>query len=186
VSKRKSSGQKSAVPPWSVPVVAADIPEIGQRIELVADAPARAAIAATAGLAELPRLEAVFDLARHGRDGARVVGRVTADVVQNCVVTLEPLPAKIAEDIDMVFVPPGEPEADPDAPEVVVAETDDPPEVLQGGTIDLGNIATEFLLLGIDPYPRKAGATFEAPKVGDDPAAHPFAVLAALKKDRTP
>ncbi len=33
------------------------------------------------------------------------------------------------------------------------------------GTVDLGAIATEFFLLGIDPYPRKEGAEFEAPKV---------------------
>ena len=43
---------------------------------------------------------------------------------------------------------------------------------------------TEFLMLAIDPYPRKPGATFDAPKVGDD-APHPFAALAALKKNRS-
>ena len=29
-------------------------------------------------------------------------------------------------------------------------------------SIDLGALATEFLMLGIDPYPRKAGAEFAA------------------------
>ena len=33
--------------------------------------------------------------------------------------------------------------------------------------VDLGAVATEFLLLGIDPYPRKPGAVFEAPPAGD-------------------
>ena len=47
--------------------------------------------------------------------------------------------------------------------------------------VDLGAVATEFLLLGIDPYPRKPGAVFDAPPAGD-PASHPFAALAALKK----
>ena len=28
---------------------------------------------------------------------------------------------------------------------------------LVGGTVDLGAIATEFLILGLDPYPRKTG-----------------------------
>ena len=46
--------------------------------------------------------------------------------------------------------------------------------------LDLGAIATEFLILGIDPYPRKAGVEFAPPAVeNDDP--HPFAALAALK-----
>ena len=40
---------------------------------------------------------------------------------------------------------------------------DDPPEVLHDGAVDLGAVATEFLLLGIDPYPRKPGAVFDAP-----------------------
>jgi len=49
-------------------------------------------------------------------------------------------------------------------------------------TQDLGAVATEFLMLGIDPYPRKPWAEFAAPKVDSD-GAHPFAALAALKKD---
>ena len=49
------------------------------------------------------------------------------------------------------------------------------------GTIDLGAIATEFLILGIDPYPRKPGIVFDAPRTGEA-SGHPFAALAALKK----
>ena len=64
-------------------------------------------------------------------------------------------------------------------------EAEDPPEALRDGVIDLGAVATEFLLLGIDPYPRKPGAVFDAPPAGD-PASHPFAALAALKKGDTP
>ena len=57
----------------------------------------------------------------------------------------------------------------------------DPPEPLIDGRLDLGAVATEFLLLGIDPYPRKAGAQFGALK-SDDDIARPFAALEALKK----
>ncbi len=70
-------------------------------------------------------------------------------------------------------------EADSEARRVNVG--DDQPEPLIGGMLDLGAIATEFLILGIDPYPRKAGVEFAPPKVEDD-APHPFAALAALKK----
>ena len=38
----------------------------------------------------------------------------------------------------------------------------DTPEPLAEGYVDLGVIATEYFLLGIDPYPRKEGAVFEA------------------------
>jgi hypothetical protein len=82
-----------------------------------------------------------------------------------------------------MFIAPGPAPALPDVAEPAAAEQADPPEVLQHGSIDLGALAVEFLLLGIDPYPRKPGVSFEPPRVVDDPAAHPFAVLAALKKD---
>ena len=55
------------------------------------------------------------------------------------------------------------------------------PEPLVDGMIDLGALATEFLILGIDPYPRKPGIVFEAP-MRRRQSAQPFAALAALKK----
>jgi hypothetical protein len=56
----------------------------------------------------------------------------------------------------------------------------DGPERMVGGVVDLGAVATEFLLLAIDPYPRKPGAVFAAPPA-ENAAANPFAALAALK-----
>jgi hypothetical protein len=164
---------------WSVPLALSDVPESGRHFDLVADAQARAALAKHAGLAALPRLEASFDVTLHGRGGLHVVGRVSATVGQICVVTLEPLENEIDESIDLVFMPAG---VFPlvDGAEVEVPAVD-VPEVLVGGGIDLGAIATEFLILGLDPYPRKPDATFQGAPVGED-AAHPFAALAALKK----
>jgi hypothetical protein len=53
------------------------------------------------------------------------------------------------------------------------------------GTVDLGGLAVEFLLLGIDPYPRKPGVVFEATSIGEA-SSHPFAALAKLKEKRDP
>ena len=52
-----------------------------------------------------------------------------------------------------------------------------------GGVVDLGTLAVEFLILGLDPYPRKPGAVFQAPQ---ETAAGegPFSALAALQKGR--
>jgi uncharacterized metal-binding protein YceD (DUF177 family) len=174
------SEQKSPEQAWSFPVAIGQVPESGRRVDMIADAGTRAAIAKTAKLAALPHLEAGFDLTRHGADGLRVTGRVQAAVVQHCVVTLEPIESTVDETIDLLFLPDS-----PVASEVVVAglqavEGEDPPETLQDGMVDLGAVATEFLLLGLDPYPRKPDAVFEAPATGD-PAGNPFAVLAALK-----
>jgi hypothetical protein len=172
--------------PWSAPVVVAEVPETGRRIELVPDETQRKAIASAAGLVELRRLEAAFDLVRQGGDNStdslRVAGRVAATVIQRCVVTLEPIENEIREEVDLLF----QPEADASIAPAAEAggyrdiEADDPPET-HNGVVDLGAVATEFLLLGVDPYPRKPGAAFAAP-AAEDTAGHPFAALAALKK----
>jgi hypothetical protein len=179
----------ATVPAWHVPVALADIAETGQHFDLAADADVRAAIARLAGLRDLPRLQASFDVSRHGADGLRVAGRISATVGQTCVVTLEPLANEVEEDIDLLFAPPPAPverktHADDDAEE----EAEKPkrnwnePESLIGGVVDLGAVATEFLLLGLDPYPRKAGAVFEPPQ-DLKPDGGPFAALAKLAKD---
>jgi len=166
--------------PWSVPLAVNDVPDTGRQFELAADGPVRAATAKLAGLRDLPRFEARFDVTLHGKGGLRVTGRVQATVGQACVVTLDPVSNEIDEPVELVFAPvehlPAAGEDDGD-----VAE--DGPEPLVDGAIDLGAIATEFLLLAIDPYPRNPGAEFQSPSSGEK-AAHPFAALAALKKGR--
>ena len=166
--------------PWSVPLARSEVPETGRHLDLVADGETRAAIAKLAGLIGLPRLEATFDVTPRGRAGLRVAGQVSATVGQTCVVTLEPMESEIEEPIDLVFQPADA--AAPDRGEVEIP-LEDAPEPLIGGAVDLGAIATEFLLLGIDPYPRKPGAVFQAPvSGGGDDGTRPFAALSALKK----
>jgi uncharacterized metal-binding protein YceD (DUF177 family) len=167
--------------PWSVPVAQSEVPETGRHLDLVADKQARAAIAELAGLTGLPRLVASFDVDPHGRSGLHVSGRVSATVGQICGVTLEPIENEIDETVDLVFVAaPAQSVAQHGWTEVEMP-LEEGPEVLVDGTVDLGAIATEFLMLAIDPYPRKPGTVFETPSSGDD-TAKPFAALAALKK----
>lgn len=164
---------------WSVPVRAEDIPDAGLKVELDADAGVRTALARAAGVEAVPRVAASFDVTRHGRDGLHVRGRVSAMVRQTCVVTLEPVENEIEETVDLTFMPRCAEARAPAREEEIGSH--DPPEALVDGTIDLGQIATEFFILGIDPYPRKAGAVFTAP-VSSEAGEHPFAALAALKK----
>jgi hypothetical protein len=148
-------------------------------VDLAADEATRAAVARSIGLRALPRLEAGFDVTRHGRDGLRVVGTVSASIGQTCVVTLEEIDSEVQEPVDLTFMPTT---ADMTATEGgSKVASDDGPEPLVGGVVDLGIVATEFLILGIDPYPRKSDAIFAAPPA-DDGSGHPFAALAALKK----
>lgn len=171
--------------PWRVPVAVADVAETGEHVDLVAEAETRDAIARMAGFRELPRLEASFDLAPHSGGGLRVTGRVSATVGQTCVVTLEPLTNEVEEEIDLLYMPPAAAAtaAVDDEAETEAEPKWDDPEPLIGGAIDLGALATEFLVLGVDPYPRKPGAVFEAPR-DNRPEPGPFAGLAGLMKNR--
>ena len=164
---------------WSVPLAVSEVPETGRHIDLVADEGTRAALARLTGLADLPRLAASFDVTPHGRGGLHVVGRVSAKVGQTCVVTLEPIENDIDEAIDLVFAPASA--LPPLAGSEVELPVEDAPEPLVGGQIDLGAIATEFLILAIDPYPRKPDAVFDHEVTPSDPEDHPFAALKALK-----
>lgn len=174
--------------PWTLRVRVDDVPESGLHLEASADAPTRAAVATLAGVDALTRFDVVLDIARRGRYGLRVVGELVAVVRQACVVTLEPIENKIREPMELVFVPPATavPERPVSAEEeaVLTPEGEDPPEHLVDGTADLGRVATEYLVLAIDPYPRKADAVFEPPAAVEPPAS-PFDALAALKKDAT-
>jgi uncharacterized metal-binding protein YceD (DUF177 family) len=164
---------------WSVPVAVDNIPETGLHIEAKAPAEVRAQLVKLANLRDLPHLSAVFDLTRRG-GGVHVAGQVKARVGQTCVVTLEPLENDLDEPINVLFAPRLEVAAKDDGADRTAGD-EEPPEPLIEGKVDLGAVATEFLLLGIDPYPRKAGAEFAAVKTADD-SARPFAALEALKK----
>ncbi len=167
---------------WSVPVHIDEIPETGRHFDLHADEPTRTAVARAAAVPGIARLNAVFDVSRHGRDALCVVGRVSASVRQICVVTLEPMTSEVDEGIDLVFAPSAEETARNVGEEHgATLDASEPPEPLINRSVDLGAIAVEFLMLGIDPYPRKPGAVFQSP-VADDEKAHPFAVLSTLKR----
>ena len=153
-----------------------DIPNTGLHIEIEAPPVVRAALAELAGLRNLRELSAVFDLTRQG-DEVHVSGQVNARVGQNCVVTLEPLESTLAETVDLKFAPF---EATVESPRTHRRGNDEPLEPLVGGSLDLAAVATEFLMLGIDPYPRKAGVEFALPQA-EERGERPFAALETLK-----
>ncbi len=170
---------------WSHPVSIDDVSDRGMHIDLVADEAARAEIARIAGLRDLPKLAASFDITREGADAVRIAGEVSATVGQNCVVTLEPIENDIREAVDLLFASRAAGSlADSEGKITLDFDDPDPAEPVREGLVDLAAITTEFFLLGVDPYPRKEGAVFEAPKAPEDPTKHPFAALEALKKGR--
>lgn len=167
-----------SVGPLSRPFPLHRVTPAGVETQIEASAAERAALAADLGLPAIHRLEARFRLAG-GRDRIALKGRVSAAIEQTCVVTLEAFPSDVEEDVEMTFATPDPRNRATPLDELELSLESDPPEELLGDTIDLGAIAAEFLALGLDPYPRKPGITFEA----GDPQEHdsPFAKLAQLR-----
>lgn len=119
------------------------------------------------------------------RGGFRVTGRLTADVTQQSVVSLEPVPQHISEPVDRVFLPGGEKTfAGPANAEIFVdLEGEDLPDHFEGNEADLSDLVLEVLALALDPYPRAPGEEANLPQ-GDAEAEkeHPFAALGKLKQ----
>lgn len=175
----------SAERPWSATVRLEQVGETGRHVEIEASEATRAALAKPAGVDAVERLSARFDLTRRGRDRLHVSGEVSGTVRQTCVVTLAAVINHVAETIDLDFAPPRTAQDDAAEIDVDAASAADEPEPLEGNVVDLGLLATEFFILGIDPYPRTPGVAFDAPKAQSDAAGNPFAALAALQKKGT-
>lgn len=157
------------------------IGDAGVQQTVTARADETPAIARYLELAAVKALKGEFVLERWRGKGVQVTGTVVADVVQTCVVTLDPVDAHIEANFERQFLPPEKLRAaTEDQKEVVIdPAAPDPPEPL-GHEIDLGEILIEELALNLDPYPRKPGVAFEGEAQGE-PRPNPFAVLAKLK-----
>jgi uncharacterized metal-binding protein YceD (DUF177 family) len=152
----------------------------GDRLDLVADADERAAVAARLGLASLERLDAHAVLRR---DGTTITasGRVKARLEQRCVATGDPLPVRVDEAFDLRFVP--EPKTAGGDEEFELGADELDTLFHDGQAIDLGAAIADSLALALDPYPRspKAEAALREAGVISEDEAGPFAALAALK-----
>ncbi|WP_313003609.1 DUF177 domain-containing protein [Brevundimonas sp.] len=149
----------------------------GVQRRLSPDADARKRIARALDLQALEAFETDINLVPTV-SGWRLEGRVVADAVQTCGLTLEPLPVHIDRKFSVQMVEATEREEDEDG-EIDLELDDDSPDRIEGGGLDLGQYAVEQLALSLDPFPRKPGAVFEQPKEPGE--ISPFAVLKSLQ-----
>ncbi len=111
-----------------------------------------------------------------------VTGSLAADVVQTCVVTLDPVPARVEAEFDRLFSRdlPAESEG-----EVEIDAEAETPEPLASDRLDLGEILAEELSLSLEPYPRAPEADRHLAEFGGDGrggTGSPFAPLAGLRR----
>ncbi len=158
------------------------------RFRLAPGAADRAALAASLDLIDLPRLSFEGEIAPQGRDDFALTGRLVAEAVQACVVTLAPVPARIDETVRRRYLADY---AEPEGEEVEVPEDDSAEPMPEA--IDLAEVLREALALTLPPWPRAAGAelgeaVFAGPGTAPirDADLKPFAALAKLRGDANP
>jgi hypothetical protein len=161
-----------------------EIPEPGLHVTQIATPAERAAIAQALDIVSCDVLEADYVVHALGEGRYRLKGSLTARITQECVVTLEPVPEKIVEDVDVAFWPMDSlPHAGEEEMEVsCVPEV----EAIEHGQINAGRVLFEILSASLDPYPRKPGARFEWEDAASEEApggAGPFAGLKKLKNE---
>ncbi|WP_244867473.1 YceD family protein [Vannielia litorea] len=154
------------------------------RFELVPGTGDLARLVEALGVLGLRKLRFAGTLTPMGRQDWRLEGELGATVVQNCVVTLEPVTTRIEEPVVRRYL------ADFTFPEEEESEMpeDDEAEPLPA-VLDLSEVMQEALALALPAFPRAEGvelgeAVYTEP--GAEPMTEekvkPFAGLAALKK----
>jgi hypothetical protein len=163
--------------PFSRIVRVEAIPKDGQTVDVEANPAEREALAALYKLPSIEALTARFTLSRSPGGEVRVGGAVHGRLTQVCVVSLEPFPASVDEEVDVRFAPvaaAGRPLHEPQT--FSLADGDEPDPIIDG-RIDLGALTAEFFALGLDPHPRKPGVAFQWPGDEEEEDGSPFSIL---------
>jgi Large ribosomal RNA subunit accumulation protein YceD len=165
--------------PFSRVVRVDSIPRGGQTVAIEASPTEREALAALYRLPSIEALSAELTLTRSAQGEVGVNGAVHGRLTQTCVVSLEPFPTVVNEEVDVRFAELADdvaPRRLSKEPQTFSIDGEGDPDPIIEGRIDLGALAAEFFALGLDPYPRKPGVAFEVPRDRED-AASPFSAL---------
>lgn len=154
------------------------------RFEIVPEPAQMQAIAQELELRGLRKMRFKGALTARGKNDWILEAKLGATVIQDCVVSLDPVTTRIEEDVLRVYLSEWE---EPEDSEVEMSE-DDASEPLPA-TLNLLDVASEALALALPLFPRADGAELGEIVVtepGAEPltqeAAKPFAGLADLKK----
>lgn len=129
----------------------------------------RANLARRLGQVSVESASASVTLQRASGGVIHAMGTVQADITQSCVVSLVPVQAHIEEEFEGWFGDKSnavsfakarsEREAKKGHVEAEILEESVDPEPIVNGRLDVGELATQFLSLAIDPYPHAPGVT---------------------------
>ena len=148
-----------AVPEFSRLVQVDAIGVEGAAVSLQANAEECAALAERLDLQGIADLRAEVSLQRTAVGLVRLNVDFSANVVQSCAVTLEPVAAKVAEHFSILCEGGQKRGKNDEAGGEVFVDPfgEDPIEPLDDGGIDVGELVAQHLSLALDPYPRTPG-----------------------------
>ncbi|MCK6418188.1 MAG: DUF177 domain-containing protein [Alphaproteobacteria bacterium] len=192
----KKKKEKTLDPEWSVPFDTERLGSEKKKIALEITPPEAKKLAKRLGLLSLESLKAQVTIERTRGRVFHVSGKLTAEVVQACVLTGEPIAATVKDNFEAWYADPAQAVSLSKARrerdiakgnvEMPLLEEAEDPEPLVEGNIDLGEMVTQFLSLAIDPYPHAKGAKLlqsgkSKKAAADEDFANPFAGLKAWK-----
>jgi len=138
-------------------------------------------LAQDAGVVRIDKCSAHYTLIKNKTGIIEVVGHIKADVVQSCILSLDEINSHIDETFKALFsTEKVVRQFDEEGAEIVSFE-DDVPEEIENNTIDLNEITLQYLILFLDPYPRKDGINVDVEEFSLNGKESPFAKLAGLK-----
>jgi uncharacterized metal-binding protein YceD (DUF177 family) len=138
---------------FSRPLLVGRVPAGGSYEKLKADAKECERLAKRLKVKAVHAVTAELKVRPWRGGGLKVSGRALVDLVQTSVISLEDFRQTVELEIERYFLPHA---PNPDE-ELDV-------DVIDSDAIDLGEVVAETLALDLDPYPRKPGEEFEAPK----------------------
>jgi len=172
---------------FSFPVPVDTVGKAPKKMRIVADAAARRALARRFDLIAIDSFIAEVTIGRIADSVLiRLSGSFSADIVQACVVSREPVRTRIEETVFERLGPQGRLETE----SVFDIDDEDPPVPFSDDSIELGELLAQHLAVSIDPYPRAPDAAAGSVSVNEDPVAgrqgnRPFESLAMLGKKPT-
>jgi len=187
---------------WTYLVDIADLSSGPKTFKFKADERERTDLARRFGIVSIERAEASITLQKVGGGMVHAIGSVRADVTQACTISLAPLPTHVEDDFEGWFSDKAEAavsfakarterEAKKGQSEIEILEESVDPEPIVAGKVDIGELATQYLSLSLEPYPHAEGVAHvysaEPPDSGKEGAEirkSPFEALKDWKEKR--
>ncbi len=168
-----------------------DVPSKGVRKKIIATEKECEELAEMLDIVALRIIKADFEITRWRGAGLKVTADISAEVEQNCVVSLETISSCEQEQGEWFFKPEARQRKNIDSEAVLQIDPlgEDPADPLVDGRVDLWQLLIEHLCLMIDPFKRSATVEFETvykdvieTSASDSSSISPFAILKTIGK----